>query len=182
MQHKTVIPEFSHCLDAARIATGGRTEKICANAGELAKVAERLDVPALHELSAEITAEPWRKKGCRIRGTISADITQQCVVTLTDFRAVYSYEIDRCFMPDEPARNSNIELALDPLSDDGPDVISNGKIDLGEIVVETIALALAPYPRMPGAEFEPSPDALDDKESISESSPFAALSSLKQPE
>jgi len=49
-------------------------------------------------------------------------------------------------------------------------------IDLGELVVQELAVALDPYPRAPGAEV---PEAYRPPEVEEESGPFAALKVLK---
>jgi uncharacterized metal-binding protein YceD (DUF177 family) len=56
--------------------------------------------------------------------------------------------------------------------DDPPDEIEGGVVDLGAYVVEHLALALDPFPRKPGVEFEAPAQE-------SEPSPFAALARLK---
>ena len=53
------------------------------------------------------------------------------------------------------------------------DPIEDGRIDLGELVAETMAIELDPYPRKPGAGFA---DIIEDAE---KPSPFSALSKLK---
>ena len=55
-----------------------------------------------------------------------------------------------------------------------PDVIVDGKIDLGALTAEALALALDPYPKKPGVAFV---DVME-PEDLSES-PFAALARLK---
>jgi hypothetical protein len=56
--------------------------------------------------------------------------------------------------------------------------MADDTIDLGEVVVEQLALTLDPYPRAPGAVFDPA--ALPGYEAPeAEVSPFAALVKLK---
>jgi hypothetical protein len=54
-----------------------------------------------------------------------------------------------------------------------PDEIVNGKIDLGAVVAEFLALGLDPYPRKPGVDFDYK-DPAD-----AEHNTFAALGKLK---
>jgi len=73
--------------------------------------------------------------------------------------------------PEKPGSKAEVEtLAFD--GEDAPDPIVDGKIDLGALAVEFMALGLDPYPRKPGAEFTPpaSDEALD--------SPFDALAKI----
>ena len=51
-------------------------------------------------------------------------------------------------------------------------MLEDGEIDLGQYVVEHLALELDPFPRKPGAEFVQPPEP-------AEISPFAVLKALK---
>ena len=53
---------------------------------------------------------------------------------------------------------------------DPPEPIENGMIDLGRLATDVLYLAIDPYPRKPGAVFEPEVTAADP-----EDHPFAAL-------
>lgn len=57
--------------------------------------------------------------------------------------------------------------------EDPPDLIVDGRIDLGALAAEFLALGLDPYPRKPGAAFEPG------EEEAGRDSPFAALARLR---
>ena len=74
----------------------------------------------------------------------SAEVEQVCVVTLEPFRSQVSDEVERYFLPG--ASEADASADVDPFSD--------GVIELGEVVVESLSLALDPYPRKPGATFE----------------------------
>ena len=67
-----------------------------------------------------------------------------------------------------PQADKDIEIE----NPEGPDEIEDGAVDLAAYVVEHLFLALDPYPRKPGAVFEP-PAA------EAEPSPFDVLKSLK---
>jgi hypothetical protein len=56
---------------------------------------------------------------------------------------------------------------------DPPEPIVNGTIDLGRVATDALFLAVDPYPRLPGAVFEPEVVAPDP-----EDHPFAALKAL----
>jgi len=72
--------------------------------------------------------------------------------------------------PNAPRADSQ-EITVDLDAEDPPDEADGDVVDLGAYVVETLALALDPFPRKPGAVFE----APEEKPSIS---PFAALARL----
>ena len=84
--------------------------------------------------------------------------------------------IDVTLMPADGrvATSRGKEILVDPVSESGPDLYHGGRIDLGVIVGEHLALGLDPYPRAPGVDFQPhvEDDPRDDP------SPFAALKNL----
>jgi Large ribosomal RNA subunit accumulation protein YceD len=122
-------------------------------------------------------------------------VTQVCVVTLEPFEhdVVEAVEVRFVAAPPSPRVQGagktrrrgaqDMDLAPPPPAveegeEDPPDVIVDGRIDLGSLAAEFLALGLDPYPRKPGAEFapvepEPEPEA---------ESPFAALEGLRKPE
>lgn len=140
--------EFSRPLLVARVPGGGSYEKLKADAKECERMAKRLDVQAIHDLKAELKVRPWRGGGFRVAGTATVDLEQTSVVSLEDFRQTLEFEIERYFLPKAPNPDEELDV----------DVIDNGTIDLGEVVAETLALELDPYPRKPGEEFAPFTD------------------------
>ena len=159
-------PEFSRPLDVARVSAGGSTEKIAATAEECARLAKRLNLPAIHALRAELLAKPWRGGGLKVTGELSADLEQVSVISLEAFRQEVRMPVERYFLSRPPAEDDG--------DADDIDAIVGGHVDLGEIVSETLALELDPYPRMPGEAFA----ATDDAEEETESRAFARLKSL----
>ena len=73
-----------------------------------------------------------------------------------------------------PRRDLAEEVALTPEDDDVPEEIGSLHYDLAGPLVEEFLLAIDPYPRAPGAAFEP-PAGTEDKPP----NPFAALKTLK---
>jgi uncharacterized metal-binding protein YceD (DUF177 family) len=162
---KQSLNEFSRPLPVDRVAQNGSYERLDAEPKELAAVAARLGIPAIHALGGLLKAQPWRG-GLMVKGTVDAHIEQVSVVSLEQFRSAICFEVERYFMP---------AASTIPEGEEDIDPIDHGEIDLGEIVVEQLALELDPYPRRPGEAFapieaEPDPPA---------TSPFAALSKLK---
>jgi uncharacterized metal-binding protein YceD (DUF177 family) len=96
-----------------------------------------------------------------------ADIDQVSVVSLETFRSEVRYPVLRYYLP--PG-------AVNTEEEDDADPIEHGEVDLGEVVAETLALELDPYPRKPGEAFEEHIESVDDEPE--EQSPFAGLSKL----
>lgn len=165
---KSPVPEFSRPLTVDRVPKGGSTERLEADAKELAALARRLSLPAVHALAAELKAEPWRGGGIKLEGRLSADLEQVSVVSLEAFRRQVEFPVVRYFLPAAAAAHAE---------GDDIDAIEAGHVDLGEVVAETLALELDPYPRKEGEEFAAATE--DSPQPAEKSSPFAALSGLK---
>ena len=101
-----------------------------------------------------------------------SDLAQVCGVTLEPLPV----HVDERFSVDlvEATEENPVPRVIeaDPEAPEGPDWIEDGVIDLGAYALEHLALALDPYPRKPGAEFEPP-------QTEAEPSPFAVLAQLK---
>ena len=128
---------------------------------------------ALERLEADLDVSGWFD-GVRIDGRWRADIVQTCGVSLDDFPSRLSGEFTVRAAPQgsphAPPPEAEVEIDLD--ADDPPDVLETDELDLGGYVVEHLALEIDPFPRRPGAVFEPP-------QAEPEASPFAALLKLK---
>jgi uncharacterized metal-binding protein YceD (DUF177 family) len=136
--------EFSRPLLVGRVPAGGSHEKLKADAKECERLAKRLKVKAIHTLTAEMKVRPWRGGGLKVAGKALVDLEQTSVISLEDFRQTMELEIERYFLSHAPNPHEELDV----------DVIDGDAIDLGEVVSETLALELDPYPRKPGEEFE----------------------------
>ncbi len=162
--------EFSRPLQTDRVPKLGSTEKLTADPKELAALAKRMNLPALHELKAEIRATPWRGGCMRLEGHLAADVEQVSVISLESFRQMLKLPVLRYFLA---------AGATAPDDEDDADPIIHGSIDLGEVVAETLALELDPYPRKPGEDFAAHIEA--DDAAPQKESPFAALAKSGKP-
>jgi len=169
MKHHKTGPEFSRPLQTDRVPKAGSVEKLAAEPEELKALAKRMKLPALHVLTAEIKATPWRGGGIKLEGHLTADIEQVSVISLEPFRETVSIPIARYFLPPGAVVENEDEDDADP--------IDNGWIDLGEVTAETLALDLDPYPRKPGEAFAEHIE--DTGEPGARESPFAVLARRK---
>src|SRR5690348_8622083 len=110
-----------------------------------------------------------RGGGLHVQGHVEAQVEQTCVVTLEPVENAIDEEIDLLFMPGvaEPRAEGEPD-------EDLPEPLVDGRIDLGAIATEFLVLGIDPYPRKPGAAFEP-PQA-----DANGAHPFAALAALKK--
>lgn len=169
MRQQRSAPEFSRPLLTDRVPAAGSLERIAAEPAELQALAVRMKLPAIHALTAEIRATPWRGGGIKLEGHITADLEQVSVISLERFRETVSLPLARYFLPPGTAAEGS--------EDDDADPIVGGVIDLGEVAAETLALDLDPYPRKPGEAFA---EHLEDAEGgQAAESPFAMLARRK---
>jgi hypothetical protein len=91
-----------------------------------------------------LKAVPWRGGGLKITGTLKAEVDQVSVISLETFTSALEYSVERYFM---------LPRGANPADDDDVDIIEHGIVDLGEILAETMALELDPYPRQEGEVF-----------------------------
>ena len=85
-----------------------------------------------------------------VSGKITADLVQQCVVTLEPLPAHIEHKLDVLFAPQAleaegagPADANEEEV----------ETIIDGVIDLGELLAQHLGVALDPYPRKAGVAF-----------------------------
>ena len=133
--------------------------------------------------SAKASFDVTLRKGDRVHvaGRVQALVGQICVVTLDPMESTIDEAIDLEFAPPEqiPQLSDLVDAAeeSDEEIPDPPEPIINGMIDLGRIATDALFLAIDPYPRKPGAVFEPKLEAADP-----EDHPFAALKAFKASE
>jgi uncharacterized protein len=163
---KQVVYEFSRPLQVDRVPALGSHERIAADEKECVALAKRLGLPKIHSLGGLLKAVPWRGGGLKITGTLKAEVDQVSVISLETFKSALEYSVERYFLP---PRGGN------PADDNDVDIIEHGIVDLGEILAETMALELDPYPRQEGEVFSDIEEPLEP----AKVSPFTALSKFK---
>ncbi len=146
-------PEFSRPVEVDRIGPAGLSLSIEAEEGERARLAERLGVREIRRLEADIRLSQ-RGAGFAVVAEWRSEIVQDCVVTLDPVEARLEGKEEIVFGPSDADHAPGEEIEIDPEEADPPEPIVGGRIDLGEVVAEQLALHVDPYPRKPGAVFE----------------------------
>jgi len=91
--------------------------------------------------------------GLRVSGQVSATVGQTCVVTLDPIENEITETLDLVF---KPPRAAVSDVAVDAGADnEEPEPLIDGTVDLGAVATEFLILGIDPYPRKPGAVFEP---------------------------
>ncbi|ADL01206.1 YceD family protein [Brevundimonas subvibrioides] len=171
MNPERILP-FSEVVRINEIGAGLNRHLVPDDAAR-ARIVKALDLATLSSLEADVSLLPSRA-GWTLSGRVTAAAEQVCGITLEPLPV----QIDERFSIDlveASAREPDeveVEVSLD---DDAPDVIEDGRIDLGQYAVEQFSLALDPFPRKPGAEFV-------QPEEPAEISPFAVLKAFKLPD
>jgi hypothetical protein len=157
------------------IAESGQHFDLVADAPVRAAVAEMAGLRDLPRFEANFDVTRRGSSGLHVTGSISATVGQNCVVSLEPLANEVQESIDLTFepppgMPAAPAGDG--EGQRHPADLDGPEPLVGGVVDLGVLATEFLILGLDPYPRKPGAVFEPPQEARPDQGA------FAALGRL----
>jgi hypothetical protein len=159
----------------------GRHFDLTADADTRAAIAKLAALRDLPRLEAHLDVVRHGAVGLRVAGRVSATVGQNCVVTLDPLTNEVLEDVELVFAPapksellpdrSEPSDKGN---APPPERPDETEPLLGGSVDLGAIAIEFLLLGIDPYPRKPGAEFDPPKDASP------EQGPFAALEALKK--
>lgn len=169
-----IAPEFSRTMPWGAVSRKEKREEIEATAAERAALAARFGILEVGALKANLRLRQEAGGAVRVRGQLTADVVQACVVTLEPVPQHIEEPVDLRFLPE------GAEPDDDP---DGPDeILTEGEaLELGEAIAEQLSLALDPYPRAPGAKLEL--DLLQEEEEPeaepTRPNPFAKLAGLK---
>jgi uncharacterized metal-binding protein YceD (DUF177 family) len=165
----------------AQIPDTGLHRDIEANPVAREAMAELAEVREIRSAHASFDVTLRRDGRVHVAGQVRALVGQVCVVTLDPMESAIDEAIDLEFAPPEqiPELSDLVDKAeeSDEEIPDPPEPITNGMIDLGRIATDALFLAIDPYPRKPGAVFEPKLEAADPGDH-----PFAALKAFKTSE
>ena len=169
--------EFSYPLIVADLPLKEQHYKMSANADNLKFLAEVLQVPEVNMFDAEFSIKPDRQTSLLpITGHIKAELVLQSVISLENF--VQNYDFDFATAFDTAATLQSQKEEGDDWDKDTPEIVIGGKIDLGDVAIEQVALRLDDYPRCEGEEFYFEPEF--DADAPSGDNPFAVLEKLKK--
>lgn len=163
---------FSHPVPVSDLPSLGLNLELVPSAPVRADLARHAGIIAVEDLKAKLHFAPEGGSGVHVTGRLTGTVRQTCGVTLEPFDAPLAEDIDVHFIP---AGTYKPPVDEDVSEIDPPDEIVDGRIDAGALVSEFLALGVDPYPRKPGAVFEPPAE----DPAIS---PFAGLARLKDKE
>lgn len=164
----------------SQIPDGGLHQAVEAGPEQLRALTALANINAVRQAKAEFDLVRISGERVHVTGHVKAVLEQTCVVTLEPLENIIDEPIDVIFAPADQIpitpKVTTKEEGEDAEIPDPPEPIVNGRIDLGQLAAEILMLGIDPYPRKPGAVFDP-PEEPDDPDAH----PFAALRALKAP-
>lgn len=177
---KPAASPVSFKIDVSRLPAKGLAVELEADDAQRAELAARHELRAVNAFGFTLRVSPWKREGAQVVGRVSADITQNCVVSLDPVDARIDETVSAVFVPENsrlaPVETEDGEILLDAEGDDAPETFTGNRIDVGALAEELFVLAIDPYPRRSGVEL---PENVESKSEDPEpASPFAKLGSL----
>ncbi len=147
--------------------SGPQICKIDCDESECAALAARFGFAAVVRLSARLKVKRAGPGHWNVTGKLQAEVTQLCGVTGEPVPESVDFTIEEryCRASEE---GTDIDVSLD-----GFEPLVDGAIDLGEVVAQTLAISVNPWPRSVDA---PHSFAVGESE---KEHPFAGLAALK---
>ncbi|UDF30082.1 UNVERIFIED_ORG: DUF177 domain-containing protein [Roseateles sp. XES5] len=175
---------FSYPVKVGHISANPVEVTISADAEERAGLAALWSILEVKALTATFEVRRWKRDGVRLKGRVTADIVQACVVTLDPVESHIDEPVEAIFVPEGsklarlPVASETGEMLLDPDGPDAPEVFTGDTIDAGEVAAEHVALAIDPYPRRADVAFGGHIESTDKDDR--KPSPFAVLKDWKK--
>ncbi len=156
------------------------------------KLAKHLDVDAVDEVKADfVLSQPKGNHAVKVEGRITAKVKQTCVVTLEPLRVVIDEEMESYYADYSQAtpfskakKNLYSKYGMDEIpimeEDEEPESMRDGKIDLGELAMQYLSLAIDPYPHKEGLSEEEKVSTAGKTEEETYKNPFEALRDLQK--
>jgi uncharacterized metal-binding protein YceD (DUF177 family) len=170
--------DFTHILTVAEIGQNRDVSLKASEADRLA-IAQRLKLLDVQSFSmdAKLTAIAG---GVKLVGTVKAQVVQPCAATDLPVPARIDEPFELHFLRnlDQDISSDDDEIEIEISGEDCEKLpLENERIDVADAAVQTLSLALDPFPRHPNAD-----SILAEKGVLSEgqAGPFAALAALKK--
>lgn len=165
-QAKSPVSFLAH---VARLPRKGMPVTIEADPRQRAALAREHGLAEVKAWRAELLVEPWKRGGVKVSGRVTADIVQECVITLDPLQSRIDEAVEGLFLP-EDSKLGRLgfqgpgEIMVAAEGPDSPEIFSGDSIDVGALAEEFFALAIDPYPRKKGAQITPAGPAEDETE------------------
>ena len=166
-------------LRLADLATRRATPfELVPTAQERQAIATELGIVGVKKLRFAGQLEPMGRTDWRLQADLGATVVQDCVVTLDPVTTRIDEPVTRNYLANLPEPDATeAEMPEDDTAEPLPAVI-----DLAQVMIEALALALPLYPRAAGADLgdavftEPGANPMTDDDA----KPFAGLGALRE--
>lgn len=154
--------EWTHLIKADQIPPNGEWMTLSPDSAQRSAIAARIGVEEVQTLHAQLHLIPHQGGHVvEVRGNLNACLTQMCVRTLTPMTTNVAEEIAAWFADYDAATSptrANLKARRDRTQNmmedlqfikeeqDDPEPMSNGQIDLADLVQQFLSLGLNPYP------------------------------------
>lgn len=151
--------------------------RIAPDAEERAAIAAELGLLAIEQLGFEGEVRPAGREDMLLAGQLQAVVVQPCIVSLAPVATTIREAVTRRYLaglPDPAPGETEMpeDEGIDPLPE---------RLDLGEVMIEALLLALPDYPRAADetlGEVTAAPPGAAPLEAEARPAPFAALAAL----
>lgn len=185
--------EWSYQVDVEKLSSEPKTFTFEADERQRIDLARRMAIVSVESAQAVVTLQKIGGGTIHAMGTVRADLTQSCVVSLApvpdhvedEFEGWYGDKAASAVSfakarTERDVKKGQTEIEVLEESSD-PESIVGGKIDIGELATQYLSLALNPYPRAEGVSPVYSAGPQDTGEGAEiRKSPFEALKDWKE--
>jgi len=152
----TAKPKSTYVVQWCDVPGSGLEKNLCASPQECRDLAEMTGVVSLSSVQADFKVTRWQRRGLKVAVVVRAEVVQNCVVSLETVSSCLTEPAEWYFKP-EAAGQINTEkdavLLIDPMGEDPADPLIDGRVDLGQLLVEQLCLMIDPFKRSATIEF-----------------------------
>lgn len=154
-----IRPEWSHVIRTEHITSDPASISLKASEQECRDLARRFKIMEISNLKADVILQRQLNSNLvQVSGSVTGQVTQACVISAKPVIYEISESFADWFSEEDDVvslsrvRRDRLNQMIDgdmPVLDDeeDPEPVENGEIDVAEIVVQHVSLALDPYPR-----------------------------------
>lgn len=185
-------PEWSVLVDAQLVTSNPQKMRISAADDVRKALCVRLELAVISSLSADVTLHREKGNVIHVNGLMKANVTQHCVVTMDPVQTQIEQTFEGWYADQDrivmlaKARHERLGRLTDseiPILEEkeDPEPLANGMIDIGELIVQSLSLALDDFPRRRGLEeTEVVEISVGPTESSLRKNPFEGLKNWKK--
>jgi len=187
------VPDETHVMVCAHdmpvnvraLPRSGKQVALVSTPGQCAALAKNHGLVAVEHFQAKFFLQPLSRGRVRLHTHFTAKIVQRCVISGEpllsevgdDFTVIFEPVAQQMHNQNKTEREVILEVL--PQETEETDFFDGNEINLGFVVEEFFELALDPYPRKEGAQFQPvCIGEAQDNRGENDISPFAILKNL----